>query len=39
MYINKHKKYEVPNKDMKELWKKILKENYLKNGYLENEII
>ncbi|KLE14291.1 MULTISPECIES: glycyl-radical enzyme activating protein [unclassified Clostridium] len=38
-YINKHKKYEVPNKDMKELWKKILKENYLKNGYLENEII
>ena len=38
-YINKHKKYEVPTKDMKELWKKILKENYLKNGYLENEII
>lgn len=38
-YINKHKKYEVPNKYMKELWKKILKENYLKNGYLENEII
>lgn len=38
-YENKHKKYEVPIYDMKASWKKILKENFLKNGFLENEEI
>ncbi|WP_195265077.1 glycyl-radical enzyme activating protein [Clostridium sp. 1001275B_160808_H3] len=38
-YINKHKKYEVPSREMMELWKNILRENSLRNGYLENEII
>jgi glycyl-radical enzyme activating protein len=38
-YLNKHKKYEVPSNDMKELWKEILKENSLRNGFIENEII